>query len=83
MSALCQKQTSECLFDHLVGEQSHRIGDGKTERLSGLHIDDQLKLCRRLDREVGRLRAFEDAVDVPRCLVELFDLISTIRDQPA
>jgi hypothetical protein len=64
-------QQRSSLFDHLVGEQLHRIGDGKTERLGGLEVDHQLELRRQLDRQIGRLRAFEDAIDIPCRLTEL------------
>ena len=56
--------------------------------LGGLEVDDHLKLGWRLDRQIGRLHAFEDAVDVPRRLAEhtlflraapLWDLILGIR----
>jgi hypothetical protein len=41
-----QSQQSDCLFDHLVGEQLHLIGYGETERLSGLEIEHKVELCR-------------------------------------
>ena len=36
----------------------------EAERLGGLEVDHQLELGRRLHRQVGRLLAFEDAVDI-------------------
>src|SRR5215468_5398830 len=44
------------LFDHLVGAREHRPGNGKTERLGALQVDDKLEFGRLLDRNVGRLR---------------------------
>src|SRR5499427_1401454 len=44
------------LFDHLVGAGEHRPGNGKTERLGALQVDDKLEFGRLLDRNVGRLR---------------------------
>ena len=39
-------------------------GTVEAERLGGLEIDHQLVLGRRLHRQVGRLLALEDAIDV-------------------
>src|SRR6516165_2987504 len=55
------------LLDHLVGggEESRRHVD--TELFRGLGIDDQLVLGRGLNRKVGGLLAFENAVHVACC----------------
>jgi hypothetical protein len=42
------------LFD--VGAGEHRPGNGKTERLGALQVDDKLEFGRLLDRNIGRLR---------------------------
>ena len=55
----------------------------EAERLSGLEIDHQFELGRRLHRKVDRLSALEDAVDVSSRLAGLFSVISTISDQAA
>jgi hypothetical protein len=48
------------LFDHLVGAREDRWRHGEAERLGGLEIDDQLECSRLLDRQIGRLSAFQD-----------------------
>jgi hypothetical protein len=51
------------LFDHLVGEQLHRIRDGKAERFSRLQVDDEFERGRLLDRDIGRVRAAQNLID--------------------
>ena len=51
-------------FDHLVGAGEQRGGTVEAERLGSLEVDDQFELGRLLHRQVGGLRALEDAVDV-------------------
>src|SRR5664280_699343 len=69
------------LFDHLVGGGEQRRRNGKAERLGGLEIDRQFVLRRRLHRQVGRLLALEDAVDIIRRATVRFDCVSPIGDQ--
>ena len=64
MSALCPKtglmQQGGVLFDHFVGDRKHvgRYVEG------GLEVDDELLLGRKLDRQVARLGAAQDAIHV-------------------
>ena len=48
------------LFDHLVGARQERRRDSKPQRLSGLEVNHQLKLCRLLDGKVCRLDALQN-----------------------
>src|SRR5215469_12649855 len=58
------------LFDHLVGTGEQRGRQVDIQRLSGPTVDCQLKLYRRLDGQLGRPSAFQDAVDISRGSVE-------------
>src|SRR5262245_19749671 len=60
-------QQTACLFDHLVGGGEEGPWHVEAERLGGLHIDDEFVLGRCLNGKVGRLLAFEDAVNVTCC----------------
>ena len=62
MSAKCQKQTFAALFDHLVGGGEQRQWNGESERLRGLEIDRELEFVGLLHRQIGGVRAFENAV---------------------
>src|SRR6516162_6901551 len=51
-------------LDHLIGAQPNRWGYGKAERLGGLEVQDHLEFCRQLHREIARLRAAQNAIDI-------------------
>src|SRR5262245_22806826 len=51
-------------FDHFVGDQKHVGRYVEAYRLGGLEVDDELILGRKLDRQVARLGAAQDAIHV-------------------
>jgi hypothetical protein len=59
------------LLDHLGGAQQDRRGYGKTERLGGLEVHDHLEFCRKLHREIVRLLAAQDAIDIGRAATKV------------
>lgn len=71
------------LFDHLVGACQHGLGNGEAKRLRGLEVDNQFLLDWCLDRQVGRLLALEDAINVTGRASKLVDPIRSVGDQSA
>src|SRR5262249_32214641 len=69
--------TGRTSFDHLVGEREQLVRYGEAERLRGIEIYDQQVFCGELDRQVGRLLALKNAVDVARHDPLLIDLLPT------
>ena len=55
---------AKSLFDYLVCAQQYRWGYGKTERRGGLAVHDHLVFHRKLHREIARLRAAQNAIDI-------------------
>jgi len=55
--------------------------DGKAEGFSGLEIDDKVEFRRLLNRQVRRLGALEDLVDVTSCTSPDFIQVRAVRDQ--
>jgi len=66
------------LFDHLVGAGKKRRRDLQVERLGRLEVDRQLVLGRCLYREVSRLLAVENAINVFSRAPTLIDGVSSI-----
>src|SRR4249919_631870 len=81
MSAKCQKRTSRCLFDHLVGALLKRQRYAQTECFGGLKIDHQLIFRRSLNRHTGRLLAFEDAINIASSSAIWVNRVRPITDQ--
>ena len=76
-------QTAGPYSINLIRPLQERRRHPQAEGLRGLEVDRQLELRGLLDGEVGRLGTFEDAVDVPRRLAEIFGEIRTIGNQAA
>src|SRR5262249_8190956 len=51
------------LFDHLVGKCEQRVRYVEPHRLCGFQIEHEQEARRLLDRQVGGVSAFEDAID--------------------
>src|SRR5215471_21838970 len=76
-------QQHSCSFDYLVGERNELIWDLQTENPRGLVVDDKLELRRLHDRQLGGLRAFEDAARVNAGLTKSVRHVGAIAHQPA
>jgi len=82
-NGLMHSSKAAVLIDHLIGAREQRLRHFEAERLGGLQIDHQLVFGRRLHRQVGRLLAPEDAVDVAGGSPVLIDKIRPVGHQPA
>src|SRR5215471_17486033 len=51
-------------LDLLVGAQQNRWRYGQAKCLGGLEVHNHLKFCRKLHREIARLLAAQDAIDI-------------------
>ena len=69
-------------LDHLVSCRKQRLWHGEAERLRRLEVDRKHIFHRRLHRQVGRLLALEDAIDVTSCPTVLVDAVRRIGEQP-
>src|SRR5262245_37297228 len=63
---LQQAMRGTYLLDHLVGELEHALLNGEAHLAGNRLVDDQLEAGRVHDRQIGRLGAFQDAIDVIR-----------------
>src|SRR6516164_1384642 len=70
-------------FDHLVGAGEQRERNVDSGCLGRLGVDHKVVLCWRLHRQVARLLAFENAIDVTSRAPVLSDWIRAIGDEAA
>src|SRR6516165_3330414 len=71
------------LFDGLVSAKQDRWGYRKAERLGGLEVHDHLKFGRELHREIARLLAAQNAIDIGCCTTNGVCLVDSVGEQPA
>ncbi len=72
----------QILFDHSIRPREKLRRYRKALLLSRLQVDDQLKLCRLLNRKVTGLRALEDLVYVSGCSAEQILKIRAVGHEP-
>src|SRR5262249_27622716 len=82
-SAFGHERTLQALVDHLVSARNECGGYGQTERLRGSEIDDHLKYGWLLNRQVGRLGALQDLVNVHGSLAIQVGKFCGVRPPPA
>src|SRR5262245_28699667 len=68
-------------LDHLVRARQQCRRKREAERLGGREVDHQLELRRLLDRQVGRLRASEDLVDLNCTLPSKITDVGAVGDE--
>src|SRR5215207_9174046 len=70
-------------LDHLVGAGEEGGRDGEAERLGCLHVDHQLEFGGLLYRQIGRLGALEDLIDVAARAAKQIGYIGPVGRQSA
>src|SRR5262249_8340655 len=83
MSALGQKRTSDKSFDPFVSDRNHFLRHFDTKRSRRLQVDDQLEFVRLEHRQLGGLRALEDATGVDAGLSPHVNNIGSVTHQSA
>src|SRR5215831_40506 len=71
------------LFDHFVSPQPNRRRHREAERLGGLEVHDHLEFCRKLHREIARLRAAQKAIDISGGTTKAIYPVGSVGEQTA
>jgi hypothetical protein len=74
---------SPVLLDDLVSAGEDQGRDRQAELPGGLEINQKLEFGRLLYRQIGRLGAFEDSVDIAACTAVQIGYFGAIDDQCA
>src|SRR5262245_50991835 len=69
------------LLNDFVSEQQERFRDRQTKPFGGLQVHNQTELCRQLNREVGRICAAQDAINVRSRFTHGLQLVNSVRNQ--
>src|SRR5438552_2676637 len=68
-------------LDHLVGAAEQRERNIEPELLCALEVEEQLHLCGKLYRQIGRLLTLQDARDIePRPIIGIGDAAAITHD---
>src|SRR5215471_3227540 len=70
-------------FNHLVGGNEQLVWRGEAEHPGGLVVNDQFEFRRLHDRQIGRLRALEDAAGIDADLAIHIHNVASIAHQSA
>src|SRR5262249_54089270 len=68
-------------LDYLVSTQQKRLWNRQAERLGGCNVDDEIELRRLLDRDVARLRATQNLIDITSGAPEKVQKVRSIGHQ--
>ena len=66
-------------LDHLIRGDKQRVGHGEAECLGGFEVEARFVFGRRLHRQIGRLLALEDAIDIAGIFESLAECAQTVR----
>jgi hypothetical protein len=69
--------------NHLIRPLEERRRDRQAEGLGGLEVDDEFESCRLLHRQVGRLSAPENLVNIDGAATPELGNVDAIRDEAA
>src|SRR5262249_54002439 len=70
-------------LNHVVGSLLKNPRYVEAKRLRGLEVDDQFVLDRRLNWQLGRFLALEDAIGIGRAERKIIELVNSVGQQAA